>query len=134
MKRAPNSPEELAEKLSARVIDKNFDKTRFANEADQERYFRNLEVIAGIRTFNYGVGSDYANGILGHEDILQLTDFLLQNRPLFRRVVALNFPFVFIDESQDTFPSVVKSFKEVEAQMRRKFCLVFLATLCRRSS
>ena len=39
--------------------------------------------------------------------------------------MALNFPFVFIDESQDTFPSVVKSFKEVEAQMRRKFCLGF---------
>ncbi|MFJ4445057.1 UvrD-helicase domain-containing protein [Pseudomonas sp. NPDC089422] len=99
--------------------------TRDRNKADQERYVRNLEVIAGIKTFNYGAGSDYAKGILGHEDILQLADFLLQNRPLFRRVVALNFPFVFIDESQDTFPSVVKSFKEVEAQMRRKFCLGF---------
>jgi DNA helicase-2/ATP-dependent DNA helicase PcrA len=39
--------------------------------------------------------------------------------------VALNYPFVFIDESQDTFPGVVKSFKEVEAQMRGKFCLGF---------
>ncbi|WP_337155084.1 ATP-dependent endonuclease [Pseudomonas protegens] len=32
LKRAPNSPEELAEKLHARVIGKNFDKTRFALE------------------------------------------------------------------------------------------------------
>lgn len=99
--------------------------TRDRNKADQQRYARSLETIAGVKTFNYGVGSDYAKGVLGHEDILQLADFLLQNRPLFRRVVALNFPFVFIDESQDTFPSVVKSFKEVEAQMRRKFCLGF---------
>ncbi|KWV74976.1 AAA family ATPase [Pseudomonas lactis] len=99
--------------------------TRDRNKADQERYARSLEAIAGVKTFNYGVGSDYAKGVLGHEDILQLADFLLQNRPLFRRVVALNFPFVFIDESQDTFLSVVKSFKEVEAQMRRKFCLGF---------
>jgi DNA helicase-2/ATP-dependent DNA helicase PcrA len=99
--------------------------TRDRNKADQERYARNLEALEDVKTFNYGVGSDYTKGILGHEDILQLADFLLQNRPLFRRVVALNYPFVFIDESQDTFPGVVKSFKEVEAQMRGKFCLGF---------
>ena len=99
--------------------------TRDRNKADQERYARSLGAVATVKTFNYGVGSDYAKGILGHEDILQLADFLLQNRPLFRRVVALNYPFVFIDESQDTFPGVVKSFKEVEAQMRGKFCLGF---------
>jgi DNA helicase-2/ATP-dependent DNA helicase PcrA len=99
--------------------------TRDRNQVDQVRYARNLVDVAGVKTFSYGVGSDYAKGILGHEDILQLADFLLQNRPLFRRVVALNYPFVFIDESQDTFPGVVKSFKEVEAQMRGKFCLGF---------
>ena len=99
--------------------------TRERNKADQERNARFLGVLDGVKTFNYGAGSDYAKGILGHEDILQLADFLLQNRPLFRKVVALNYPFVFIDESQDSFPSVVKSFKEVEAQMRGKFCLGF---------
>lgn len=99
--------------------------TRDRNKADQERYARTLGALDGVKTFNYGAGSDYAKGILGHEDILQLADFLLQNRPLFRKVVALNYPFVFIDESQDTFPGVVKSFKEVEAQMRGKFCLGF---------
>lgn len=99
--------------------------TRDKNQADQERYARNLEAVTGVKTFNYGVGSDYTKGILGHEDILKLGDFLLQNRPLFRRVVALNYPFVLIDESQDTFPGVVKSFKDVESQMRGKFCLGF---------
>lgn len=99
--------------------------TRERNKLDQERYARSLEVVARVRNFNYGVGSDYAKGILGHEDILQLTDFLLQNRPLFRRVVALSYPFVFIDESQDTFPGVVESLKEVEADMKGRFCLGF---------
>lgn len=113
--------EEEFENYSSRVRQT----TRDRNKADQERYARGLEAVAGVRTFNYGVGSDYAKGVLGHEDILQLADFLLQNRPLFRRVVALSYPFVFIDESQDTFPGVVKSFKEVEAQMQGKFCLGF---------
>lgn len=99
--------------------------TRDRNRADQERYARALDAVAFVKAFNYGVGSDYAKGVLGHEDIVKFADFLLQNRPLFRQVVALNYPFVFIDESQDAFPEVVKSFKKVEAQMRGKFCLGF---------
>lgn len=99
--------------------------TRENNAMDQQRYGSHLSTIKKVKTFNYGVGSDYPKGILGHEDILRLADFLLQEKPLFRRVVALKFPFVFIDESQDTFESVVKSFKQVEEQMRGQFCLGF---------
>jgi len=97
--------------------------TRENNAKDQQRYASHLAAIAKVPTFNYGVGSDYQKGILGHEDILRLADHLLQEKPLFRRLVALKFPFVFIDESQDTFESVVKSFKRVEQQMRGQFCL-----------
>lgn len=99
--------------------------TRENNAKDQQRYASHLAAIAKVPTFNYGVGSDYQKGILGHEDILRLADHLLQEKPLFRRLVALKFPFVFIDESQDTFESVVKSFKGVEQQMRGQFCLGF---------
>lgn len=99
--------------------------TRENNRMDQRRYAVHLDMLKKVRTFNYGVGSDYPMGVLGHEDILRLADFLLQERPLFRRLVALRFPFVFIDESQDTFEGVVKSFKQVEEQMRGQFCLGF---------
>lgn len=99
--------------------------TRENNAIDQQRYASHLDAIKKVKTFNYGVGSDYPKGILGHEDILRLADFLLQEKPLFRRLVALKFPFVFIDESQDTFEGVVKSFKLVEEQMRGQFCLGF---------
>lgn len=99
--------------------------TRENNAMDQQRYASHLDAIKRVKTFSYGVGSDYPKGILGHEDILRLTDFLLQEKPLFRRVVALKYPFVFIDESQDTFDGVVKSFKLVEEQMRQQFCVGF---------
>lgn len=99
--------------------------TRENNAKDQQRFSSHLAAIAKVKTFNYGVGSDYPNGILGHEDILRLSDHLLQEKSLFRKLVALKFPFVFIDESQDTFVSVVKSFKLVEQQMRGQFCLGF---------
>jgi len=101
------------------------DNTRENNAKDQQRYNSHLAAIAKVKTFHYGVGSDYPKGILGHEDILRLSDHLLQEKSLFRKLVALKFPFVFIDESQDTFVSVVKSFKLVEQQMRGQFCLGF---------
>lgn len=99
--------------------------TRDNNKRDQERLARHLEELERITSFRYGMGSDYLKGILGHEDIIQLADHLLKTRPLFRRLVTLNYPFVFIDESQDTFEEVVESFKMVEAQMRGRFCIGF---------
>lgn len=100
-------------------------KTKDKNKKDQVRYEKYLEAASKTPSFRYGVASDYENGVLGHEDILKLCNYLLQHKPLFRRVVALNFPFVFIDESQDTFPEVVESFRMVESQMRDRFCLGF---------
>ena len=88
--------------------------TRDNNRRDQERLKSHLEEIESVSSFRYGMGSDYPNGVLGHEDIIQLANDLLKSRPLFRRLVALRYPFVFIDESQDTFKEVVESFKMVE--------------------
>lgn len=99
--------------------------TRDNNKRDQERLTRHLEQIEGVTLFRYGMGSDYPKGILGHEDIIQLANHLLKTRPLFRKLVALNYPFIFIDESQDTFEEVVDSFRLVEAQMRGRFCIGF---------
>lgn len=100
-------------------------KTKDKNKKDQVRYKKYLEAASKTPSFRYGVASDYEDGVLGHEDILKLCNYLLQHKPLFRRVVALNFPFIFIDESQDTFPEVVESFRMLEAQMRDRFCLGF---------
>ena len=116
--------DELAEKA------RNFgprvrDNTRENNAKEQQRYNSHLAAIVKVKTFSYGAGSDYAKGVLGHEDILRLADHFMQEKALFRRLVALKFPFVFIDESQDTFESVVKSFKLIEQQMRGQFCLGF---------
>lgn len=95
------------------------------NQKERDRYSSHLNAVSKVTTFTYSVGSDYSKGVLGHEDILQLAEFLFEERPLFRKLVALKFPFVFIDESQDTFEGVVKSFRHVETQMRGQFCLGF---------
>jgi DNA helicase-2/ATP-dependent DNA helicase PcrA len=42
-----------------------------------------------------------------------------------RTLLAQQFPFVFVDESQDTTEGVVKALKAVDQPMRAKFCLGF---------
>lgn len=44
--------------------------------------------------FNYGTGSDYKNGILGHDDVIKMVPELLRTKPLLRALVAQGFPFV----------------------------------------
>ena len=64
-------------------------KTKDKNKKDQARYAKYLEAVSKVPTFRYGVASDYEEGVLGHEDILKPCNYLLQQKPLFRRVVAL---------------------------------------------
>jgi DNA helicase-2/ATP-dependent DNA helicase PcrA len=63
-------------------------KTKDKNKKDQVRYKKYLEAASKAPSFRYGVASDYEDGVLGHEDILKLCNYLLQHKPLFRRVVA----------------------------------------------
>jgi len=100
-------------------------KTRDKNARDIVRYEQQREAITRVRTFAYGIGSDYAKGILGHDDIIKMASQLMIHRPLFRTLVAQQFPFVFVDESQDTFPVIVEALMAVQQQEQARFCLGF---------
>lgn len=99
--------------------------TREKNRNDIMRYEGLATVVPGVRRFTYGTGSDYEHGILGHDDIIKMVPQLLVERPLFRKLLAQQFPCVFIDESQDTMENVVAAFKSVAGEDGVKFCLGF---------
>lgn len=101
------------------------ERTREKNRRDIERYERERGRIGTVATFSYGTGSNYPKGLLGHDDVLKIATEFLKARPLFRTLLAQQFPFVFVDESQDTTQSVVEALKAVEHQMRGKFALGF---------
>ncbi|MDQ0462939.1 DNA helicase-2/ATP-dependent DNA helicase PcrA [Caulobacter ginsengisoli] len=90
-----------------------------------ERYRRQLEVIDAVPKFTYGPGANYAKGVLGHDDILKIGPELIGRHALLRTLVAGRFPFVFVDESQDTSPTVVEALKRIEAEVEIEFCVGF---------
>lgn len=100
-------------------------RTKDKDARDLERLRQQSERIATVKGFRYGTGSNYAKGILGHDDILKLVSYLISERPLFRTLLARQFPFVFVDESQDTTPAIVQALKAVEREPGVTFCLGF---------
>lgn len=100
-------------------------RTKEKDTRDLERLHRQSGRIVAVKTFRYGTGSDYVKGILGHDDILKLVPYLISERPLFRTLLARQFPFVFVDESQDTTTEVIEALKTVEREPGVTFCLGF---------
>lgn len=100
-------------------------RTKDKDSRDLDRLHRQSGRISAVKGFRYGTGSNYAKGILGHDDILKLVPSLIAERPLFRTLLARQFPFVFVDESQDTTSEVVEALKTVERQAGVTLCLGF---------
>lgn len=95
-------------------------RTRAATKLRLEQEIADLEVerqaIGRVEKFTYETGSRYAAGILGHDDILRLTPACIAAHPLLRRIVARRFPFIFVDESQDTQPAVIEALRQIAGQ------------------
>ena len=92
---------------------------------DIVRYQRQRDALGNVVRFKYQTGSDYANGILGHDDILKIGPALIEEHVLLRNLIAKQFPFVFVDESQDTSPAFVAALRQVENTVGVEFCLGF---------
>jgi DNA helicase-2/ATP-dependent DNA helicase PcrA len=100
-------------------------RTRDKNQSDILRYQQQRARIGRVRSFTYGTGSDYVNGILGHDDIIKMVPQLIAERPLMRSLLAQQYPFLFVDESQDTTENVVEALKAVDQELGGRFCLGF---------
>ena len=99
--------------------------TREKTRRDIARYEKQAAQIGQVNSFKYGTGSNYPAGTLGHDDIIKMVPQLLLERALLRTILAQQFPFLFVDESQDTFESVVQALKAVDGQPDTNFCLGF---------
>tara|TARA_R110002074_G_C12549784_1_gene666487 strand:- start:1546 stop:3384 length:1839 start_codon:yes stop_codon:yes gene_type:complete len=80
--------------------------------AELEYALTNLEKV---KKFNYDDSqfSDFPKGQIGHDDMIEISAQLILTMPLLRRLIGQQFPYLFIDEAQDTFAKVVDAFNAV---------------------
>lgn len=74
-----------------------------------------LEILEEVESFRYGdaVYSNYSEGKLSHDDVIEIAGFLLKEKAVFQKAFGLRYPFIFVDEAQDTFPIIVEAFNAV---------------------
>ena len=74
-----------------------------------ERLTVELAAIESIGHFKYADTSfsDYSKGHISHDDVVDIAIYLLEKNATFRRIIGLRFPYIFVDEAQDTFAGVV---------------------------
>lgn len=99
--------------------------TREKLTVDIQRYRAQCIQVRNVNRFTYGTGSDYGRGILGHDDILKMGPALIADRPLLRTIIASHFPYIFVDESQDTSPAFVNALRVIADDGLDGFCLGF---------
>ncbi len=87
-----------------------------AKVADLEHALAELD---SVRDFRYGDDTPYSNyirGEIGHDDLILLAAHMIQtSRPL-RRVLGQKYPYIFVDEAQDTSPDIVVAFNTLCAE------------------
>lgn len=80
-----------------------------------ERLTVELDTTKDVRKWRYDDSnfSSFSEGLLGHDDVIEVAAFLLRERKLFRRILGARYPFIFVDEAQDTFLSIVEGLNEL---------------------
>ncbi len=117
--------EKILESEEKIIKPRTHEATKLKERLNIERYREQVELVKIVKSFRYGTGSDYANGILGHSDILKIGTDLISSHGILQKVIAQRFPVIFVDESQDTIPDFIKALKKITSSASTGFCLGF---------
>ncbi|MET4046691.1 MULTISPECIES: UvrD-helicase domain-containing protein [unclassified Rhodococcus (in: high G+C Gram-positive bacteria)] len=99
--------------------------TKDNDAADLEKRRHQQAAMKDVKRWAYGIGADYARGIVGHTDVTKMVPEMILRRRLLAQLVGRQFPFIFVDESQDTYPEVVEALKHVWSLAGGNVCLGF---------
>lgn len=63
-----------------------------------------------VKQFEYSdaPASHYAKGQISHDDVIAIATWLLRSNATFRRILGLRYPYLLVDEAQDTFAGIIE--------------------------
>lgn len=89
-------------------------------EFKQHRFGR----LGDVKTFIYNPSSDNREyNALNHSEVIKIFSTFLSTRPLMQRMFVEKFPFLLIDESQDTSRVLIDALFAVQKAYANRFCL-----------
>lgn len=108
-------------------------KASITRQAQIESKCRRLASLDEIKTFTYSpTGENKERNSLSHAEVIKISASFLSEKPLLQRILVNQYPFLLIDESQDTNKYLVDALLLVEAEHRSRFSLGFLGDTMQR--
>lgn len=87
-----------------------FDAINTVKQAEKPEKYE-LKLAERIKSVEYTdrTFSEFEEGIVGHDDLITLTQLMFSNYELLTTIVASKYPFILIDEYQDTAPETINA-------------------------
>lgn len=94
---------------------------------------RRLERLDQIKAFTYNPnGDNRERNALNHSEVINIFSSFLQSKSLMQRLLVEKFPFILIDESQDTHGSLVDALLSVQQAHKERFSLGLIGDMMQR--
>ena len=94
---------------------------------------RRLEWLSSPRRFTYNPnGDNFGQDSLSHSEVLKLTAAFIETKPSMQAVLVNKYPFLLIDESQDTSKGLLEAFFVLAAANKGKFAVGLIGDMMQR--
>lgn len=98
-------------------------KTYIDRQAKIDKYRERAEIVNSVSVFKYNPNGDNADSdSLNHSEVIEIGAELF-TKPLLQRVMVLRYPYIMIDESQDTKKEVMLSMLEMAKNYQGRLTL-----------
>lgn len=111
------------ELIPKRILKKQEDtkgNSKKAKEACEQvaRLEHDLNNIHLVPKFSYDDSGrrDYSTGSLSHDDVVDLVSMMILRLPNLQKIIGQKFPYIFIDEAQDTFGNVMEALNQIASE------------------
>lgn len=99
-------------------------KASAARQAQIDSKQRRLERLDDIKAFTYNpTGDNQERSSLNHSEVIKIFSTFLLTKPLMQRLFVEKFPFMLIDESQDTSRALIDALLVVQSTHADRFCM-----------
>ena len=75
--------------------------------ASLQEDIKSLQEVSNFSYSDNSTFSNYSEGQLSHDDIIAIAGHLIKNDMVLQKIMAQKYPYVFVDEAQDTFTEIV---------------------------
>lgn len=94
---------------------------------------KRLQSLDGIRKFIYSpTGDNRTRDSLSHSEVIRMTAHFLREKPAMQSILVGRYPFLLIDESQDTNKLLIDAFFAIQSSHSQCFCLGLFGDMMQR--